>query len=201
MFFLKVLFFSGYMVIIRSTDFKALKCIIYFFLFFIMIFLFFFSNITYFLYLTLLIFYIIIFFFPFFLFFQCLFFNQQILYPFFQYFSKSFLFSGSLVITRFTDFKALKNNISFFHIFPNDFFLPSFQSLHISYILQVFSLFFTINFLYHQFLFPISKIFKVLYLFFSQFFIKILSGFLNFLVSIKRCLNSFIKKHGSFESG
>ena len=33
-FFLKVLFFSGYMVIIRSTDFKALKSIIYFFSFF-----------------------------------------------------------------------------------------------------------------------------------------------------------------------
>ena len=189
-----------------------------------MIFLFFFSNITYFLYLTLLIFYIIIFFFPFFLFFQCLFFNQQILYPFFQYFSKSFLFSGSLVITRFTDFKALKNNISFFHVFQNDFLLLSCQFLHISYVLQVFSLFITISFSYHQFLFQIFryflrknhivwpidynyyrfKILKAIYLFFShfsQFFIKILSCSLNSYVSTKRCYNSFMKKYGSVESG
>ena len=104
------------------------------------------------------------FFFPFylfFLFFQCLFFNQQILYPFFKHFFQCFLFFWLFGNYKIHRFQSLKEYYQFFSSFHYDFFNLLFQILHISYILHVFSLFFIIDFLYLQFPFSIFPFFSV----------------------------------------
>ena len=133
--FFNVFFFSGSLVITRSTDFKDLKNIINFFHLFIMIFLIFYFkfytfHISYmsFPFSSLLIFYIFNFFFPFFSFYQCLFLNQQILYPFFQYLSKSFLFFWLFGYYKIHRFQSLKEQYLLFSCFSK-WFSPSFLSI------------------------------------------------------------------------